>query len=77
MSAAKKEWLAKKAEVDRLKLEELTKDMSKGQVTETVEQMRAMNLDDQVVQKVQQKLESDAREKVLEIQGGSGYETYD
>lgn len=77
VSASKKEWLAKKSEEDRLKLEQLTKEMGRGQVVDAVEQMKAMNLDEQVVQKVQEKLESDAREKVREIQGAPAYDTYD
>jgi len=46
-------------------------------VSDAVEQMKAMNLNDQVVRKVQEKLENDARENVREIQGFEGYETYD
>ena len=36
-----------------------------------------MNLDDEVVKKVQEKLETNARDNVREIQGVAGYETYD
>lgn len=46
-------------------------------MTDAIEQMRAMKLDDQVVKKVQEKLETDARTNVHQIQGGVGYETYD
>jgi hypothetical protein len=38
--------------------------------------MKAMNISDDMVQKVQAKLEHDARENVREIQG-IAYDTYD
>jgi DNA invertase Pin-like site-specific DNA recombinase len=77
VSASKKEWLAKKALAERLKFEQLSKDLGKNGITDAVEQMKNMNIDGQTVQKIQDKLESDAREKVREIQIVPGYETYD
>ena len=77
VSASKKEFLKKKADAEKTKIDQLTKDISSGQLTDTIEQMKAMNLDDQVVKKVQENLESNARESVREIQGVVGYETYD
>ncbi len=73
----KKEFLQKKADAEKMKIDQLTKDISSGQLTDTIAQMKAMNLDDHVVKKVQENLESNARESVREIQGVVGYETYD
>lgn len=77
VSASKKEFLQKKSDAEKIKIDQLTKDISSGQVTDTIEQMKAMNLDDEVVKKVQEKLETNARDNVREIQGVAGYETYD
>ena len=76
VSAQKKEWLKKKADADKDKMEKITSEIKENQVQNTVEQMKSMKLTDEMVQKVQTKLESDAREKVREVQGVA-YETYD
>jgi len=77
VSASKKEFLKKKSDAEKEKINQLTKDIGSGQLNETIEQMKAMNLDDQVVKKVQENIENNARDKVREIQGVVGYETYD
>lgn len=74
--AAKKESLTKKAELERQKRNELTASVREYPIDAVVEEMKAMIAPDSMVQKVQDKLETDAREKVHEIQG-QAYETYD
>ena len=61
---------------EEAKLEQLTAQIGKGQIEETIEQMKSMNLDNKTVEQVQQKLEGTARENVRAIQG-EAYETYD
>ena len=39
--------------------------------------MKPMNVSDEVIQQVKVKIETEARNKVHEITGGAGYETYD
>lgn len=46
-------------------------------VDKTVEKMKSMNLSEEMVTKVQEKLEAEARESVRKIQGQIAYETYD
>lgn len=36
-----------------------------------------MNVSEEIIQQVQTKIETDTRDKVREIIGGAGYETYD
>lgn len=76
VSASKKEFLAKKADEEKKKIEELSRAATAKDGTPTAEDMRAMNIPDDMVQKVQAKLENDARENVREIQG-IAYDTYD
>ncbi len=76
VSAQKKEWLAKKSEAERKKLEEITKTITDNSALATVTSMKAMNISDEMVQRVQEKLENEARENIRAIQGES-YETYD
>lgn len=76
VSASKKEWLAKKSEAERNKLDEITKTILQNSISTTIEDMKGMNISDEMVQRVQAKLESDAKDSVRSIQG-IGYETYD
>ena len=39
--------------------------------------MKSLNVADEVIQQVQVKIETEAREKVHAMTGGAGYETYD
>ena len=43
----------------------------------TIETMKSMNVSEDVVKQVQQKIESEARDKVQSVMGHAGYETYD
>jgi hypothetical protein len=76
VSAQKKEWLAKKAAVEKQKFDDLATELRKNPVSEAVAEMKAMNLPAATVEKIQHKFESEAREKVKEIQG-EVYETFD
>lgn len=76
VSASKREYSAKKAAAEKLRIAELSKVASANTVVETADQMKAMNIPDEIVEKVQAKLENDARENFRTIQG-EGYETYD
>jgi len=77
VSAQKKEWQKKKADADKEKMAKITDEIKKDGIENTVEQMKAMNLSDEMVAQVQEKLESEARESVRKIQGDVVYETYD
>lgn len=55
----------------------MTKEFAQNPVSEAVEQMKAMKLSDDMVLKVQTKLENDARENVRRIQGDVTYDTFD
>ena len=39
--------------------------------------MKSMNVSDDIVKHVQQKIETEARDKVQSVMGHAGYETYD
>ena len=39
--------------------------------------MKSMNVSEDIVKQVQQKIESEARDKVQSVMGHAGYETYD
>ncbi len=77
--AQKKELKARKAKEEQLRLDELTKSVieSKSSSEISAETMKAMNVPDEVIQQVQNKIESMARESVHEVMGGKAYETYD
>jgi hypothetical protein len=72
----KREWVAKKVAAEKLKIEELSIAASQNPIAETVENMKAMNISEEMVQKVQTKLEDTARENTRAIQG-QAYETFD
>lgn len=76
VSAAKKEWLAKKADAERQKINAIIETVQQNPMRDAVAEMKSMNVDANVVNLVQEKIESDARENVRAIQG-TAYETFD
>ena len=77
VSASKKELLAKKAKLEQEKIQELQKQIKENNSAETIETMKTMNVSEDIVKQVQQKIESEAREKVQSVMGHAGYETFD
>lgn len=75
--AQKKEYLARKAKEQQQKLDDLKKEITETRPENPVETMKSMNVSEEIIQQVQNKIETDARDKVREIIGGAGYETYD
>ncbi len=75
--AQKKELKKRKAQEEKEKFAEMTKEFAQNPVSEAVEQMKAMKLSDDMVLKVQTKLENDARENVRRMQGDVTYDTFD
>ena len=73
----KKELLAKKAKLEKEKIQELQNQIKQNSAGETIETMKTMNVSDDIVKQVQQKIESEARDKVQSVMGHAGYETYD
>ena len=77
VSASKKELLAKKAKLEQDKIQELQNQIKQNTSTETIETMKSMNVSEDIVKQVQQKIEAEARDKVQSVMGHAGYETYD
>ena len=77
VSASKKELLAKKAKLEQEKIQELQNQIKQNSSAETIETMKTMNVSEDIVKQVQQKIESEARDKVQSVMGHAGYETYD
>ena len=77
VSASKKELLAKKAKLEQEKIQELQNQIKQNNSAETIETMKSMNVSEDIVKQVQQKIESEARDKVQSVMGHAGYETYD
>jgi len=77
VSASKKELLAKKAKLEQEKIQELQNQIKQNNSAETIEIMKTMNVSEDIVKQVQQKIESEAREKVQSVMGHAGYETFD
>ncbi len=77
VSASKKELLAKKAKIEQEKIQELQIQIKQNTSEETIETMKSMNVSEDIVKQVQQKIESEARDKVQSVMGHAGYETYD
>lgn len=75
--AQKKEYLARRAKEQQQKLDDLKKEITETRPENPVETMKSMNVSEEIIQQVQTKIETDARDKVREIIGGAGYETYD
>ncbi|MBC7458104.1 MAG: hypothetical protein H7235_07490 [Bdellovibrionaceae bacterium] len=75
--AQKKEFLARKSKEQQQKLDEIQKQMSENKSENPIDTMKSMKVSDEIIQQVQAKIESEARNKVHEITGGAGYETYD
>lgn len=76
VSASKKEWLTKKADLEKQKLEKIADEINKSSIKDAVSEMRAMNLDNNIVEQVQTKFENEARNHVRQIQGVA-YDTFD
>ena len=77
VSASKKELLAKKAKLEQEKIQELKKQIKENNSAETIETMKTMNVSEDIVKQVQQKIESEARDKVQSVMGHAGYDTFD
>ncbi len=77
VSASKKELLAKKAKIEQEKIQELQNQIRQNSAGETIETMKSMNVSEDIVKQVQQKIESEARDKVQSVMGHAGYETFD
>lgn len=77
VSASKKELLAKKAKLEQEKIQELQNQIKQNNSAETIETMKSMNVSEDIVKQVQQKIESEARDKVQSVMGHAGYETFD
>ena len=75
--AQKKEFTARKAKEQQQKLDDLQKQIAENRSENPINAMKLMNVSDDVIQQVQVKIETEARNKVREITGGPGYETYD
>lgn len=77
VSASKKELLAKKAKLEQEKIQELQNQIKENSSGETIQTMKSMNVSEDIVKQVQQKIESEARDKVQSVMGHAGYETFD
>lgn len=55
----------------------ITDEIKQNGIGSTVDKMKDLNISNEMVAKVQEKLESEARENVRKIQGDIVYETYD
>lgn len=75
ISPERKEFLAAKKLLENKKLEEITNEISQSRSSGPIEQMKAMDLAPDVVEKVREKLENNARENFHKIQ--VAYDTYD
>ena len=75
--AQKKEMLARKAKEQQQKLDDIQKQITENKSESPIDTMTSMNVSDDVIKQVQVKIETEARNKVHEITGGAGYETYD
>ena len=77
VSASRKELLAKKAKLEQEKIQELQNQIKQNSSAETIDTIKSMKVSDDIVKHVQQKIESEARDKVQSVMGHAGYETYD
>lgn len=75
--AQKKEYLARKQKEQQEKMEELKKKVSNNQNDNPLETMKSMNISSDIIEQVQTKIETEARDNVRNVLGGEGYETYD
>ena len=74
VSASKKELLAKKVRLDQEKLDVIRIQIKQNDSDGTIETMKSMNVSEDVVKQDQQKIETEAREKVQSVIGHEGYE---
>ena len=77
VSASKKELLAKKAKIEQEKMDEIINQIKQNSSDSTIQTMKSMNVPEDVVRQVQQKIETEARDKVQSVMGHAGYETFD
>ena len=77
VSAQKKEFLARKDKEQKQKLDDLQKKITENKSDSPIDAMKAMNVSEDIIHQVQVKIETEARSKVHEITGGTGYETFD
>ncbi|MFN8945968.1 MAG: hypothetical protein ACK5WZ_15230 [Pseudobdellovibrionaceae bacterium] len=77
VSAAKKDWLKLKAAKEAGKISKITDEIKMNQTNDVVNHMKSMNLPEEFVAKVQNKIEEDARANVKSIQGDVVYDTCD
>jgi len=77
VSAAKKDWLKLKAAKEAEKISKITDEIKMNQTNDVVNHMKSMNLPEEFVAKVQNKIEEDARANVKSIQGDVVYDTCD
>ena len=61
---------------EKIKMQELQDSIKSDSSNQTIETLKAMNVSDEVVQKIQQKIEDEAKSKVTAVQG-QYYETFD
>lgn len=73
----KKELVARRKEQERLKQIEISKQMEINQTADAISEMKTMNIPEDTIKKAQETLETQARDKVRDIQGGIAYETMD
>lgn len=77
VQVAKLEYKKIKAENEKKKFEELAREIASNPISQTVDQMKAMNISEDMVARVQENLENDARENVRKIQGDVIYDSID
>ena len=75
--AQKKEFLARKSKEQQKKLDDIQKQIVENRSESPIDTMKSMNVSENIIQQVQVKIETEARNKVHQITGGAGYETYD
>ncbi len=69
--------LARKASEQQKKFEDLKNKIVEIKSENPIETMKAMNVSDEVIQQVQTKIETEARDSVQSDMGHAGYETFD
>lgn len=65
-----------KEAAEKIKMQELQDSIKSDSTNQAIETMKAMNVSEDVVQKIQQKIEDEAKSKVTAVQG-QYYETFD
>ena len=65
-----------KEAAEKIKMQEIQDSIKSDSSNQTIETLKAMNVSEAVVQKIQQKIEDEAKSKVTDAQG-QYYETFD